>query len=70
MKVSVYSKSWIVLQAETIDEGVMIGILSEHLKATGSNIAPMGHGVMEIPLAQIDEIRFAEPKKKPLKQQK
>ena len=68
MKVKIDAKSWIVLQAETIDEGVQIGILSEHLKATGRNVEPMGGGVMEIPLAQIDEIRFAEPKKKRLKQ--
>jgi len=53
MKIQVYAKCYIILTADSIEEGVKLGILQEQLRATNRNIRVTGDYI-EIPLANPD----------------
>ncbi len=49
MKVHIHANNWLVLKAETIEDGFKLGVLQENLKLAGINI-PSSMGTLEIPL--------------------
>lgn len=64
MKIKLYTTHYIVLQAETISEGVQLGILQEQFKVDGRNITVMGGDTMEIPLFPLEKSKKINPVKK------
>ena len=53
MKIRIYAKSWLVLEAETMEDSFKLGVLQEALKASGRDIPVMASTIIEIPLQEI-----------------
>lgn len=60
MKIKLYTKHYIVLQAETISEGVKLGVLQEQLRADGRNVM-VSLDTLEIPLYPLEKSKKINP---------
>lgn len=67
MKITVYAKAWVVLKAESISEGVQLGVLQEQLLSIGMNVKVLGGDTIELPIVNPHPENTVEKKLKSAK---